>query len=146
MENNTNNFNAFLETISSMMENKDFVELLKQKKEQKQKELLTFTEKEIEKMPKTFRKEFRTDGCTARVYRRQVSKNAFTYDIMYRRNGYNVIVTDKNLENAKKRFIEKTSGVYTNVVYIIHCFGCRVFKIQSPNALALLYYKDNACN
>ena len=107
MENNVNNFNAFLETVSSMMENKDFVELLKQKKEQKQKELLTFTEKEIDKMPKTFRKEFRTDGCTARVYKRQTGKECFVYDIMYRRNGYKVIVTHKSLEEAKRIFIER---------------------------------------
>ena len=107
MENNVNNFNAFLETVSQMMDNKDFVNLLKQKKKEQNEQNLSFTEKEIEKMPKTFRKEFRTDGCTARVYKRRVSKNAFTYDIMYRRNGYRVIVTDTNLENAKKRFIEK---------------------------------------
>ncbi|MBE5750151.1 MAG: hypothetical protein E7346_04725 [Clostridiales bacterium] len=68
---------------------------------------INFTQKEINKMPKTFRKEFRTDGCTARVYKRKVSKNAFTYDIKYRRNGYSVFVTDRNLESAKQKFIEK---------------------------------------
>ena len=58
-------------------------------------------------MPKTFRKEFRTDGCTARISKRKVSKNGYTYEIRYRRNGYNVCVTDKNLERGKQRFIEK---------------------------------------
>lgn len=106
MENNVNNFNAFLETVSQMMDNKDFVDLLKQKKKEQNEQNLAFTEKEIEKMPKTFRKEFRTNGCTARVYKR-LSRNTYVYDIMYRRNGYRVIVTDTNLESAKKRFIEK---------------------------------------
>lgn len=68
---------------------------------------LTFTPSEVEKMPKTFKKEFRTDGCTARVYRRKIGKESYTYDIKYRRNSYNVTVTDKNLDVAKKKFIEK---------------------------------------
>lgn len=33
-------------------------------------------------MPKTFKKEFRTDGCSV------AWKNSYTYDIRYRRNGY----------------------------------------------------------
>ena len=68
---------------------------------------LDFTPSEVEKMPKTFKKEFRTDGCTARVYRRKIGEESYTYDIKYRRNSYNVTVTDKNLDVAKKKFIEK---------------------------------------
>lgn len=107
MENNINNFNAFLETVSQMMDNKDFVDLLKQKKKEQNEQNLAFTEKEIEKMPKTFRKEFRTDGCTARVYKSKFSKNTYGYVIKYRRNGYNVYAADVNLEKAKEKFIEK---------------------------------------
>ena len=90
-----------------MMNNKDLMELLKQKKQEQNKEQLKFTEQEIKKMPKSFRIEFRTDGCTARIRRRPTGKNSFTYDIRYRRNGYNICVTDKNLEKCKKKFIEK---------------------------------------
>lgn len=68
---------------------------------------LTFTPSEVEKMPKTFKKEFRTNGCTARVYCRKIGKESYTYDIKYRRNSYNVTVTDKNLDVVKKKFIEK---------------------------------------
>lgn len=57
---------------------------------------LTFTQEEINKMPKAFKKEFRTDGCTARIYKRKSGKSDFLYDIKYRRNGYNVVVTDAN--------------------------------------------------
>ena len=140
---NLNQLKDLLGTFNEMLENKEFASLLKQNKQETLEKQLAFTEKEIDKMPKTFRKEFRTDGCTARVYRRQVSKNAFTYDIMYRRNGYNVIVTDKNLENAKKRFIEKlktaekvekkTSGVPTTfntfAMYHFENFRKRLYSI-----------------
>lgn len=68
---------------------------------------LIFTQKELNQMPKTFKKEFRTDGCTAHVRKRKCGKNSYTYDIRYRRNGYSIIVTNKNLETAKRIFIEK---------------------------------------
>ncbi len=67
---------------------------------------LKFTTKEIDQMPKTFKKEFRADGCTARIRKRQTGKNSYTYEIRYRRNGYNITITDKNLENGKRRFLE----------------------------------------
>lgn len=100
---NLNELQGLLNTFNTMLENKNFTDMLKQNKQ----DVLKFTEQEINKMPKTFRKEFRTDGCTARIRKRKVSKNAYSYEIRYRRNGYNVCVTDKNLENAKKKFIEK---------------------------------------
>lgn len=68
---------------------------------------LSFTQKEIDKMPAAFRKEFRTEGCTAHIRRRPCGKNCYTYTIRYRRNGYNIEVTDKNLETVKAKFIEK---------------------------------------
>ncbi len=68
---------------------------------------LSFTRKEIDKMPAAFRKEFRTEGCTAHIRRRSCGKNCYTYTIRYRRNGYNIEVTDKNLETVKAKFIEK---------------------------------------
>lgn len=68
---------------------------------------LEFTEKEILKMPKSFRKEFRTQGCTAHVRRRKSGKHSWNYEIRYRRNGYRVEASSNNLEVAKKKFIEK---------------------------------------
>ncbi|PWM73371.1 MAG: hypothetical protein DBX59_05260 [Bacillota bacterium] len=58
-------------------------------------------------MPTAFRKEFRTEGCTAHIRRRLCGQNYYTYTIRYRRNGYNIEVTNKNLETAKTLFIEK---------------------------------------
>ena len=68
---------------------------------------LIFTQKEINQMPKIFKKEFRTDGCTAHVRKRKCGKNSYTYDIRYRKNGYDITVTNKNLERAKLLFVEK---------------------------------------
>lgn len=71
-------------------------------------------------MPKTFKKEFRTQGCTARVYKRKSGKNTYNYVIRYRRNGYNVFATSNNLDKAKDKFIKALSqaekrGVKNNV-------------------------------
>lgn len=58
-------------------------------------------------MPTTFRKTFRTAGCNAHVLRRRSGKNNWNYMIRYRRDGYNIVATSNNLEEAKRKFIEK---------------------------------------
>lgn len=57
-------------------------------------------------MPKTFRQEFRVDGCTSHIRSRKSGKNTVSYEIRYRRNGYNITVSNKDLKVAKERFIE----------------------------------------
>lgn len=57
-------------------------------------------------MPKTFRKEFRVDGCTSHIRERKSGKNTVSYEIRYRRNGYNITVSNTDLKVAKERFIE----------------------------------------
>ena len=64
---------------------------------------IKFTKKELDAMPQHFKKEFRTDGCTARVRRKKVSKNYYSYEIRYRRNGYNILTCSKNFEDATKQ-------------------------------------------
>ena len=56
-------------------------------------------------MPKTFRKEFRIEGCTAHIRKRQSGQNTWNYEIRYRRNGYNIAVSSNNLNIAKQKFI-----------------------------------------
>ena len=51
---------------------------------------LKFTNKEINQMPKAFRKEFRVDGCTARIRKKPSGKSGYIYEIRYRRNGYDI--------------------------------------------------------
>ena len=67
-----------------------------------------FTKKEIAKMSKTFKKEFIANGLAAHVLKRQNSKNAFIFEIRYRRNGYHIHVSGATLEKAKERFIQET--------------------------------------
>ena len=67
---------------------------------------LTFTNKELKTMPKTFKNEFRADGCTAHITKRKSGKNNYCYEIRYRRNGYNISVSSTNLATAKERFVE----------------------------------------
>ena len=64
------------------------------------------SEKELSLMPKTFRKEFRTQGCTAHIRKRRSGKNGWNYEIRYRRNGYNITASANNLDQAKHKFIE----------------------------------------
>ena len=84
-------------------------------------------------MPKTFKKEFRVEGCTARIRKRQTGKNSYTYEIRYRRNGYNITITDKNLENGKRRFLEalkmaEETRHYGNVPYTFNAFSNYYFQ------------------
>ena len=65
-----------------------------------------FSAKELSLMPKTFRKEFRTQGCTAHVRKRRSGKNGWNYEIRYRRTGYNITASANNLDQAKHKFIE----------------------------------------
>ena len=92
-----------------------------------------FTNKEINQMPQTFRKEFRADGCTARIRKKPSGKNSYIYEIRYRRNGYDVGVSNKNLEEAKRLFIEalktaKVSKKITGVPKTFHSFTMYYFE------------------
>lgn len=99
-------------------------------------------------MPKTFKKEFRTDGCTAHVRKRKCSKNGYTYDIRYNRNGYSICVTNKSLETAKLLFIEKLKNakpVAKRVTHgsTLHDFTVYYFeKFRLPKVSKLTYDAD----
>ena len=69
--------------------------------------LLKFTQKEISQMPKTFKKEFRLKGCVTHIRKRTDERYKCSYEIRYRRNGYNISVSATTIEKAKARFIEK---------------------------------------
>ncbi|MCM1043282.1 MAG: site-specific integrase [Corallococcus sp.] len=76
-----------------------------QTKQLTDKSALKFSEKEISKMPKTFKKEFRVQGCTAHIRQRKSGKNTWNYEIRYRRNGYNVCASANDAQKAKDKFI-----------------------------------------
>ena len=94
---------------------------------------LKFTNKEINQMPKSFRKEFRADGCTARIRRKQSGRTGFIYEIRYRRNGYDIGVSNKVLEEAKRLFLEalktaKISKKISGVPKTFHSFTMYYFE------------------
>ena len=110
--------------------------------------IITFTQKEINLMPKTFRKEFRADGCTAHVRKRKCGKN-HTYEIRYRKNGYNITVTNKKLEIAKQLFIEKlkvakpVTEKSTHISENLHTFTIYYFeKFRLPKVATRTYEAD----
>ncbi|AWW06108.1 MAG: integrase [Caudoviricetes sp.] len=75
--------------------------------------LLRFTEKEIIQMPKTFRKTFRAQGCTAHVRKRTDGRYICSYEIRYAKRPYDkhpISASGTTLEEAKARFIEKLNN------------------------------------
>ncbi len=65
-------------------------------------------------MPKKFKQEYRVQGCTAHIRKRQSGKNTFTYQVRYRRNGYNISASGKTIEEAKEKFLAKLNEVDRN--------------------------------
>ena len=84
---------------------------------------LKFTNEEIRQMPKTFRKELRIEGCTCKLRLRRSGKNKETYELRYRRNGYNISACGKTKEEAKRNFIGK-------------------LKIAKPTKKSVVYSQD----
>lgn len=67
---------------------------------------VNFTQKELNTMPLQFKKEYRLDGTIVHCRKRPCG-SSFTYEMRYRRNGYNVTATAKRLEDCKAKFIAK---------------------------------------
>ena len=116
-----------------------------------------FSAKEISSMPKTFRKEFRTEGCTAHVRKRRSGKNNWNYEIRYRRNGYNITVSSNYLDEAKRKSIEKLHYIdkqgtekENTVPSTMDAFSMYFFEnfhkrkvVQSTYRIALNQYKNH---
>lgn len=67
---------------------------------------LKFTQEEISKMKKSFSKSFIQNGRIVHYRRRVRGKNSLSFEIRYRRDGYNISVSAPDLQTAKERFIE----------------------------------------
>ena len=114
------------------------------------KPILKFTKEEINKMPKTFKKEFRADGCTAHIRKRKIGANSFTYDIRYRRNGYSISVTNKSLDVAKEMFIEKLKTAqkvknHNGIPYTFNAFSLYYFENFRKKKVAERTLKNDYC-
>ena len=69
--------------------------------------IVEFTDEEIKKMTKTFRRLIILQNKRCRLRTRQSGKDGTTYEIRYRRDGYDVHACGKTIEIAKANFIEK---------------------------------------
>lgn len=79
-------------TLGNVDERQDFVE---------------FTEQEIQQMTLKTRKLIILQKKRCRLRVKQSGKNSFTYEIRFRRDGYNISASGKTIELAKANFIEK---------------------------------------
>lgn len=70
--------------------------------------IIKFTEKEIQKMSFTFKKEFIANGLAAHVLKKESGRDSYCYEIRYRSNGYNIIASSTDLREAKRKFLAKT--------------------------------------
>lgn len=78
---------------------------------------IKFTSEELKGMSKTFKKEFIAGGCVAHIIKRPSGKSGVYYEIRYRRNGYNITVSNKDIKIAKQMFIAATSRLESPEVY-----------------------------
>ena len=79
-------------------------------------ERLVFSRKEINSMPRTFRKQFRCKGITAHVHKRRSGKHNWNYEIRCQVNHQKINVSSNNLETAKQKFITKLYEVESGIV------------------------------
>ena len=78
-------------------------------------EMLVFSRKEIDSMPRTFRKQFRCKGITAHVHKRRSGKRNWNYEIRCQVNHRKINVSSNNLEEAKQKFIRRLEEVESGV-------------------------------
>ena len=70
--------------------------------------IIKFTNKEIQMMSFTFKKEFIANGLAAHVLKKESGRNSYCYEIRYRSNGFNIIASSTDLAEAKRKFLAKT--------------------------------------
>lgn len=80
-----------------------------EEKEEKESEngIVYFTDKEIKSMPKKIQKLIILEGKRCHIRTRKSGENSTTYEVRFRREGYDVSACGVTIEIAKKNFIEK---------------------------------------
>ena len=100
--------------------------------------IVEFTDEEIKTMPKTIKRLLILQGKRCRLRTRQSGKNGTTYEIRYRRDGYDVHACGKTIEAAKTSFIEKLKTATPNTA--TQCGGS---IIPETFAAFSLYHFEN---
>lgn len=75
--------------------------------EEEKEGIVKFTDKEIKSMPITLQKIMRVGKFRVHVRKRKTADNKFTYELRYRKDGYNIEACGKTKEIAKANFLEK---------------------------------------
>ena len=83
-------------------------------------EMLVFSRKEIDSMPRTFRKQFKCKGITAHVHKRRSGKRNWNYEIRCQVNHRKINVSSNNLEEAKQKFIRRLEEIESGKVQKIN--------------------------
>lgn len=103
----------FIEKITKLSA-EDFALLLERVQEKQQtnqdttkRGIVEFTDKEINTMPKNIKKLLLIDKKRCRLRTHPSGKNSVTYEIRYRRDGYDISASGKTLELAKANFLIK---------------------------------------
>ena len=109
---------------------------------------LKFTDKEISKMPKSFRHTFIAEGKVIFYRKRKRGKlyAAVTYEARYRRHGYNISVSAQKLEDLKARFIEALHATERGGVKIpstFHEFATYYFENFRKRKVKPLTYEND---
>ena len=69
--------------------------------------IVEFTDKEIDTMPKTFKRLILLQKKQCHLRTRKSGNSGITYEIRFRRDGYDIHACGKTIEKAKANFIEK---------------------------------------
>ena len=94
-----------IETLENLIQNGNTTAMPSKPQQDEQANFgLKFTNEEIRQMPKTFKKEFRIDGCSCKLRLRQSGKQTRTYELRYRRNGYNISACGKKIARQRKNW------------------------------------------
>lgn len=111
---------------------------------------LKFTDKEISKMPKSFRHTFIAEGKVIFYRKRKRGKlyAAVTYEARYRRHGYDISVSSTDLQDLKQRFIEKLHAMESNEAFpkaptTFHEFATYYFENFRKRKVKPLTYEND---
>ncbi len=114
--------------------------------------IVEFTDEEIKSMPKTFRRLIIIQKKRCRLRTHASGKNSTTYEIRFRRDGYDISASGVTIELAKQNFIEKlktakpkaTDGS-SAVPATFHSFATYYFEnFRREKVAAETYEKDLA--
>ena len=116
---------------------------------EEEKGFVYFTDKEIEQMPRRIQNLIILNQKRCRIRKHPSGRRSFTYEIRYRRDGYDVSASGVTVELAKQKMIEKLSHAVkredrTVVPSTFKAFALYYFEnFRKEKVAAQTYKKDN---